>query len=570
MWNVDEMAEYEISDNLITRQSDDKSQRLIKALRFVVPWLAWQDWRTIEQLNRVICEWCRSKDAATGLLILWREHTMSLFEVGRHLKSERFRSAVEPPLPFLGYSPRNYQFDIEDGMWAVIRSLSQLSVLETHIVENAPCSGSTCVRNDSLQIYGGGGDKWLYINCFDLGETSCILPYFHLKFAVPKGLKIALSDENCYHRHNPSGCKKECYKVVGRAAALGLSGLVVYYSNPIVALHVLEAFVTALQEQQEGEIVLPLEVLSFPSCLENLNNSPRLKRYRHVVTSLRDQIVLGKLRNLKYINFGFLNSKEITEDFGLREVQQACPKLQTLEIGRYWERDHDYVRGDELPNNVLGPHTCTDYTSFDALSERTEKNLKLIGIFGVNESRNHKVSPFGGDNTFSSLNVLLCNEKIKNRRVVRDIAINCPALRFLQTDFSDLGYWCADGYEVLKMLFVLAIAMEWFDYTDKGHPDLPFCGFPEGCELKAMTIYLNCHSDDMLRLDELLDIIDVRLPKLVLVNVVFYNYHDMPEDFWLSCEQRERLGKLEYLFMEKSIDLRFAYQSNMGGYVNLE
>ncbi len=138
------MAEYEISDKVITHQSGDKSQRLTAALNLVGPWLSWQDWCKLEKLNKIIREWCHSEDASIGLFGLWQERTMSQYEAKRQLhRSSDAGFNFESPSPFLGLtSPYT-------GYAYVYRTLLQLSDLERKIVENASCT-NWCVRNGSL------------------------------------------------------------------------------------------------------------------------------------------------------------------------------------------------------------------------------------------------------------------------------------------------------------------------------------------------------------------------------------------------------------------------------------
>ncbi len=71
------------------------------------------------------------------------------------------------------------------------------------------------VRNGSLRISRSETDQWLFIDCsvFDLHKSNYIPPndippYYHLKFTVPKGLKIVLSDEKRYLVNNLSGYRK--------------------------------------------------------------------------------------------------------------------------------------------------------------------------------------------------------------------------------------------------------------------------------------------------------------------------------------------------------------------------
>ncbi len=542
---------------IITHQSGGKSQTLINVLRLVGPWLTtWQDWHKLEKLNKVVREWCHSEDAAIGLFGLWKERNMSLYEVGRQLEMSVINALnFENPIPFLGFTcTHDVYYDLLGGTATLYRSLLELSDLERKIVGNASFTGR-CVRSDPLRVKGVESDQWLLIDCSDLEETNCIPPYHHLKFAVPKGLKIALSDENEYRFNNPSGYKQETYMAVGRATALGLSGLIVYHFNPIVIVDILGFLVSALQEQKEGEFVSPLEFLSFPSPLRCWEGNAQHERFRRVLTSLRDQIVLGKLSNLKCLNLGFLDTKEKVEDFDLRKVLYACPNLQVLELGRYWICDHEYLQNIKLPDNVHGPHNCIDFSAFDFFTEWKEKTSHLIGIFGLNDSPKRKVSTFGKINSFSSLRVLICNEPIEDAEIAGALAINCPALRFLQIEYSDLYRWYANWHELLKRLFVLILPMS--SVEEPMPRTYPFRFFPEGCELRVLTVY--AHTELLSWLEKLLNIIDACLPKLLFLNVIVFTDNEGCHDKSLS-ENTERGGNLKYRLNQKSVDLRFVYR----------
>eukprot|EP01084_Bolivina_argentea_P302154 521498_1 len=133
---IDKMAAYEISEILITHQTGDKSEKLIQVLRYVGPWLAWQDWRKLEKLNKVIREWCHSEDAAISLFGLWQERSMSLHEVGRRLEMSVYNAFnFENIIPFLGFTGTYDVYgDVLEGTATLYRSLLQLSDLEKQIV----------------------------------------------------------------------------------------------------------------------------------------------------------------------------------------------------------------------------------------------------------------------------------------------------------------------------------------------------------------------------------------------------------------------------------------------------
>ncbi len=369
-WNADKMAAYDISEILITHQTGDKSEKLIQVLRYVGPWLAWQDWRKLEKLNKVIREWCHSEDAAISLFGLWQERTMSLCGAGTHmdiLVHDAFNSPIAfsclKLIPFTGFI-QTHQFDYMTGNLTgkrptLYRSLLELSDLEKQIVGNAFHTGIS-VRGNPLPIKGGETDRWLDICLSDLLKTNCILPYYHFNVAVPMGLKIVLSDYyNLKRSEEPEVWQVETAMAVGRAAALGLSGLIVFCYNRFIIAKIWESFVSALQEQKEGESVSPLEFLSLPHPRRDwwYKNLLR-KRSRCVLASFRDQLLFGKLRNLKCLHLGLMNTEETIERFGLRKVLYACPNLQVLELGL--SSDYEYILNTKLPNNVYSPYNCID------------------------------------------------------------------------------------------------------------------------------------------------------------------------------------------------------------------
>ncbi len=534
------MAEYEISDKVITRHSGDESQRSITVLKLVGPWLSWQDWRKLVKLNKIIREWCHSEDASIGLIGLWQERTMSRNKLERQLTpggGGDFNFLILSPFPFLALTfPNNYLY----------RSLLELSDLERKIVENG-----------SLRVSGGEDDKWLRIDYadFDLHKTNYIPPYYHLKFAVPKGLKIAVSDPAEHFIYindrfcvNPCGYRKEFYIAVGRATALGLSGLVVYWDNPTVTVLILESFVTALQEQKKGEFVSPLEILLFPSMLHRKYEPELRERLRRVLSSLSRQTVLGKLRNLKYLHLEFLDTKTMAEKFGLRHLGHACPNLQILTLGLKLSTDFKYIRNVKLPDSVYGPYNSIQLNRHANLTDLNEGSPHLIGIFVDLD-----IPLFLKTNLLPSLKVLIIRDDVLDEEAVGALATNCPALRFLRIYYSDLYHWYATWNALLKRLFVLIL-----DMRDGNKPDtrsLPIGCFPEGCKLRVLTVVGHDRSDFYLWLDDLLGIIDVCLPKLCLLNVTFFTY-EMENDL-LSEQDERREDNLKYQFNQKSVDLTF-------------
>ncbi len=544
---------------IITHQSICKSQRLIKVLRLVGPWLTtWQDWSKIEKLNKVIREWCHSEDAAIGLFGLWQECTMSLYEMATQNNFMEFLARdtyFENPIPFVGYSG-----GIGNAIHvkALHRSLWQLSDLEKRIVENASCTGS-CVRHDPLPIKGGETDQWLLIDCSDLEKTqeNCIPPYYHLNFAVPKGLKIVLSDPDAYCFNDPSTRREEIYRTVGRAGALGLSRLIVYYDDPFVMVNVLESFVSTLHKQKAGFVSL-LEMLSFPYPERYwFREKEHNKMFRGFLTSLRNQFALGKLRNLKYLNIGFVNRNE-NAGLDLRKVLYTCPNLQVLELGSCSNHEYYYLQNIKLLDTIHGRHNSINFDSIDPFTAGKEQKASCLSEFDIgNNSLKRKRAIEGIQRgLFSSLKVILCQNELEDEKLTGALASGCRDLRLLQIYYSDFCCCNANWDELLKRLFVLILKV----HCKRNRPrPLQNCCFPEGCELRVLTVYGDCCSNYLLWLEELMNIVDVCLPKLLLLNVLFYEY-----DTDSLSEIAKPRGNLEYHFRQKSIDLRFAYQSEKG------
>ncbi len=321
---------------IFIRKVGDKPHMLMKVLKLVGPWLTWADWRKLESLNKAIHKWCQSKDAAMSLFGLWQERTVSLCEIGKLLKKnhlEVFELDFINPIPFVT-SWRRMAL-CRPSREYLYRSLLELSDLEEKIVENAVYEGSCCVKSDSLPIRGD--DQWLPISCdpIDLKE-DCIPPYYFLERAVPKGLKIVLVGLMPLHDYDYQwGCRVEILNAVGRAAALELDGLIIRDKFAVLTLDFLGPFVSALQEQKNGEFESPLEILLFHITDSDAWDSISFQRYRHGLSNLRNQIFHSKLRNLKYLNMEYVNPVECTKDFDLENLSYACPNLQVLELGRY-------------------------------------------------------------------------------------------------------------------------------------------------------------------------------------------------------------------------------------------
>ncbi len=140
-----------------------------------------------------------------------------------------------------------------------------------------------------------------------------------------------------------------------------------------------------------------------------------------------------------------------------------------------------------------------------------------------------------------------------DEEVAGALAINCSALRFLEIDYSDLYRWYTDWHELLQRLFVLILDVP-FGEEQMPRP-YPFRFFPEDCELRVLTMKGGNGLELLLWLEELLSIIDVCLPKLLFLNIVFDEFYDGP--LLVNAELR---GNQKYAFNQKSVDLRFVHR----------
>ncbi len=532
-----------------------RMRELKEGLMLIGPWLTtWEDWCKLERLNKAIREWCHSEDTAICLFGLWRERTMSLSEMRRmHNYSTAFLAIekyFDNPIPFLGGSDiYRGVTDVEGIRGSLYRSLLELSELEEKVVGNAFRKDSR-IRRDPLPIMGS--NQWLLIDWDNIidSQSNCIPPYYCLKFAVPKGLKVVLARSYPVRGSLRGRIKRTC-KAVGRAAALGMSGLILYDHSRSIVVQVLDSFVCALQEQKEGEFESPLEILSIPIAGEGFKSNEAIAmRLRDVLRSLGHQFVLGKLRSLKYLNMGCVTSENDANGFGLMKVPYGCPNLQVLELG--WHSGLENPLKFQWPDNVCGPHNCLDFSDIDPFPVG-KAFPRVTGIHGDLESFDSKrFVTFMKKGLFPSLRVLMCNGQMLEKGMAGALAISCPALRFLQIDMSDLGTnGHADWCDLLKRLFVLV--MNCFK-----RPQTIFetGSCPECCELRVLTIVYkdlckDWYHDLLLWLEELLNIIDICLPKLASLNVIFVKtYHN-------SSTEVERRGNLKYRFRQKSVDLRF-------------
>ncbi len=328
----------------------------------------------------------------------------------------------------------------------------------------------------------------------------------------------------------------------------------------------MESFVTALQEQKEGEFISPLESLSFPYSNQCCDEQGLGEDFRRVLTSLREQIVLGKLRSLKYLSLGFLKSIEMAEDFGLRVVAHAFPNLQVLALDRDLSSDFNYVSNIGLPDNVFGAHNCINFNRDYLLTDWKEKSPQLIGLRGKFSGVKLLVEGLWKTNVLSSLKVLIVSFGVLDKGAVDALAINCPALRLLEIHYLNLCCWPDTWNALLKKLFVLILHMRMRRMSELW--SLSLGCFSEGCNLRVLTVHGEYCSEFLLWLEERLNIIDVRLTKLFLLNVVFCS-HNKDNDYFISEDDERRRDNLKYHFNQKSVDLTFTYHGFCRGLVPL-
>ncbi len=541
-----------------------KVSHMLKVLRLVGPWLTWRDWRILEKLkNEAIREWCHSDDAATSLFGLWQEHTESLVEIAHHLWDLKEWS-YRPPnhysnnqIPtFVGLFVNNST----DGgnvvhldptvRFAMYRSSLELSNLEQKIAGNAIHEGSSCVKNDHLPMRGG--DRWLHITTTSGPKwEDSIPPYYYLKRAAPNGLKIVLDVGQ------ELGWMRKTIEAVGRAAALGLSGLIVYGSQSVLS-QVLEYLVSALQDQMEGEFSSPLEFLAFHPL--PLKNEYTDVGYERAKCALRDQFALRKLRNLKYLNMsaygpGYFNSEYNSEDIDLEHLPYACPNLQVLDMGDYYQRHnrgifsaYRYPLSLRWPDDAYGPHNLVLLEGIDPfLKWKTCPSVTGILLTSHDHEREDIITSLR-NGLFPSLKVLLCDLCVRGETYSRlfsanehglldALAIGCPNLRFLQIFLEDLYTCGAACHGLLKKLLILVVI------CDKLEPIIEKRFFPENCEMRVLTIHCFGIYNIRLCLEGFMNIVDECLPKLEKLNVI-YSIREQSFPKWLKDQ-----------FTLKSIDL---------------
>ncbi len=445
---------------------------------------------------------------------------MSLREIGELLSTEKhvanFDLDFMNPIPFIGESDLTIV-----SRESLCRSLLELSDLEEKVARNALNEGS-CVRIDSLPIRGD--DQWLLIDC----DTSdfikhCIPPYYFLERAVPKGLKIVLVD---VARCNSFPLRlRKVLKAVGRAVVLRLDGLIIYDEYGLLISIFLKSFISALQEQKDGEFESPLEVLSF-NVLEEDEGGRKydiLDISKYLCSKMIYGIGSGKLRNLKYVNIGFMELTELVKEYPRWwNLQYTCPNLQVLELWR--NSDCDFPPSFQCPDNVYGPHNCCVHITDNGCGLRRNYS-SLLGLWIIKIDEWFFADLAKG--LFSSLRVLMCTDLWYMRYhkplqgLGRALYIGCPALQFLQIINSQL---CAvrptDWHGLFKRLLVLIVICMHED------PIFDTALFPEGCELRVLTIVLRKSASNALLswLETLLNSIDICLPKLLHLNVFWYYY----------------------------------------------
>ncbi len=332
--NPDGFAEHSIVDHPFLTEIGDKPH-FFKVLKFIGPWLSWQDWRYVEKLDKATHKWCHSDDVAISLFGLWQERSKSLFEIIQQLWDLSSLSGLTPDscfdnnqIPFLGSFYNLVLFPRGAGNGSVLyRSSLELSDLEEKIVEHGAHKGTSCVRNDPLPIRKD--DQWLLISdSHDHLKTDCIPPYYFLKIAVPKGLKIVLSIP---YIGGSRYWTAETFAAVGRAVALGATSLIVYEYGANDFVKLLYPFFSKLKEQKKGEFVA-LESLSLHSSVTSYEGKPRKELSNGMVS-----LALHTLRSLKYLRLAFAKRQSLAEGFVLRSLPYTCPELKVLELGEHSE-----------------------------------------------------------------------------------------------------------------------------------------------------------------------------------------------------------------------------------------
>ncbi len=571
---------------------------LIQVLMLVGPWLTtWEDWRKIERLNKAIYEWCHSEEAAICLFELWQERTMSLSEMRRLQNSNTDflarEKCFENPIPFLGHlsvrrgcSSNKHGKEVMDDAETkgnLYRSLLNLYEIEEEILGNAHGKDSQVINGDPLPLFGV--NQWLIIDfdTFNDSHSNCIPPYYHLRFAVPKGLNIVvhIGSPSPHHPKYLEDWIAETCEAVGRAAALGLNGLLTYdYCHQRVVLQILESFVRALEEENEGMFESPLEILSI-SIAKGCNG---IGSRRHMGFSedlcrllprLEQQFVHGKLRNLKYLSIGCKRAENVSNNFScLTKVPCVCPNLQVLEL--VWHSTSNHAVNTQWPGNVCGPQNCI--LSKDVVLCDVNKDIGNIAAIYLHDNEPNPTSCCVGKSSthflegvkydfFRSLRVLVCtSEQQCQNEMLHALVHGCPNLQSLQIQASSLlKIQRSEWYALVKRLFVLILG-DVIKLSDPVNPHTRLFNtkvgiFPEGCELRALIMVCDDVDEEgsfhlLSWLEGLLDIKDVHLPKLAYLNVIFRDANDT------SLTEVKPQGILKDRFRKKSVDLRFLCADN--------
>ncbi len=344
---------------------------------------------------------------------------------------------------------------------------------------------------------------------------------------------------------------------------MGLEGLIIYDTEGSFTSNVSKSFISALQEKKDGEFESPLEILSFYHHEVNISrrkrnyrmNDCRQRNYRKndcksFSSDMTYGIGSGKLRNLKYVNIDFAELAEpVKEYLPSWNLPYTCPNLQVLELGRITVGD--YPPSIQCPDNVYGPHNCCVYNLWKCGLKTN--NSRLLGLW-IDSIDEYFVTDLA-NGLFSSLRVLMCIASVTNyekQGFGRVLSIGCPALRFLEIDNRDLcADWPTDWHELFKRLLVLIVECNDMDED----PIFDTALFPEGCELRVLTIGLRKSARNALSwLETLLNIIDICLPKLVHLNVFWY-LNERPQ---LATAVRDNYKSQ---FRQKSVNLVFIYKS---------
>ncbi len=289
-------------------------------LNHVASYLSWADWECLSAVDLAMREWRDSKEASKSLWGLWDELSRK-------------------PHPY--FSPR---YDLDSRMDSRY-TFSELHVQEWRLlaVEESLKGGDACCGGLNCSLCRPTvADNWLVIRAEDALDLSRVPPYFMLPLAVPKELKLHFIGPGELNYYPPPGpgihsvihdhdtLNQRLLPAVGKAAALGLNGLVLT-CNENQASIVLNNFLSTLQTLGCGGIS-PLQTLSFSSQIT------RWTVPRCLVDRLASAIVEHcRLPALRYLKFDLLEWVS-----SLHRVPIVCRSLRVFEMGELFRYPSDF------------------------------------------------------------------------------------------------------------------------------------------------------------------------------------------------------------------------------------